>query len=238
MRFRDTLFFIIFFTSCHVFAANSLHFPTEKSLLTYIRDTLLPEDPVILEAGGHYGEHTKIMKTVWPQSTMYVFEPLKSSFEKLLERAYDLKNVYCYNYALSDHTGIVNFHVNPGNSGASSIGAPVPVLEERRLLLTPFDEIPIPVNCVTIAEWTAHHKVNGIDFMWLDMEGHELQALMHAGDILDKVKVIYTEINFIEIRKGSCLYVDIKKYLEEKGFREVWKKITTPRSQGDALFVR
>ena len=240
MRFSTPLFLVVILGVA--LTTQALHFENENEILIYIKNNLLPKNPSILEAGGHYGTHTKMMKNVWPQSTMYVFEPLESSFAKLRKATHSLKDVYYYNYALSSYQGTTNFYINPRNTGASSIAAPVPDREKQDSLHSPFNEVPIKVNCTTIANWAAHHEITNIDFMWLDMEGHELEALTHAENILDTVKVIYTEINFVEIRQGSCLYQDLKHFLEKKGFRELWQRtvftIKDEKIQGDALFVK
>ena len=73
--------------------------------------------------------------------------------------------------------------------------------------------------------------------MWLDMEGHELYALQHASKILNTVQVIYTEISYADVRKNSCHYIDLRKFLESNGFCEVWKS-RWGRVYGDALFIK
>ena len=100
-----------------------------------------------------------------------------------------------------------------------------------------FDQIPIQVSCITLNEWAAMNKISRIDFMWLDMEGYELYALQNALNILSSVSAIYTEISFELIRENSCLYDDLKAFIEKQGFVEVWKRSWSSR-QGDALFMR
>lgn len=234
--FFFTLFFVFFY---NVISAENLILQNEVSeddVLLYLKNKILPNNPVILEAGAHYGEHTKKMKNLWPQATMHTFEPLDSSFSRLLEIAKNEDNVFCYNYALSSYTGKTNFYINPGNDGASSIGAPVD-FNKNEFLTT-----PIEVECTTISQWADEYEIKAIDFMWLDMEGHELKALMNAGVLLNSVKAIYTEIDFIKVRDGSCLYFDLKSFLEKNGFHEVWKRswgaLGNPLFQGDALFIK
>lgn len=72
--------------------------------------------------------------------------------------------------------------------------------------------------------------------MWLDMESHELYMLQHALSVLPRVKAIYTEVSYTFIRKNSCLYPDLKSFLEEQGFVEMWR--STCGRFGDALFIR
>lgn len=199
-------------------------------MLAYVKE-LLPIDPVILEAGGHHGEDSCKMKALWRNATMHVFEPLPSSFEKLVKNTQHLSSVYCYPYALSNFSGTAHFYIDLYNDGACSIGFPVEWNKYE------FDPLPIQVPCITLDDWATAHNIKNIDFMWLDMEGHELHALQHSLSILNSVKAIYTEISFIPIRENSCSYVDLRKFLESQGFCEVWKSSESGRF-GDALFIR
>lgn len=208
------------------FSAHNYH----QEMLGYVQQ-FLPSNPTILEAGGHFGEDTIRMKEIWPHATMYVFEPLPSSFKKMVSDTEHLSSVFCYPYALTTFSGVTNFYIDIPNNGASSIGYPVAWNEGE------FDKTPIQVPCITIDEWAREQNVSGIDFMWLDMEGHELYALKHALNILGTVKVIFTEISFVPVRQDSCSYTDLKSFLELQGFHEVWKTGSSGR-YGDALFMR
>jgi hypothetical protein len=59
-----------------------------------------------------------------------------------------------------------------------------------------------------------------IDFFWLDTEGYEYYILQHAP--LDKIKYIYTEINYQEFRKGTSKYDDINNLLTSNGFEQIF----------------
>lgn len=199
-------------------------------MLSYVK-SLLPLNPIILEAGGNCGEDTIRMKSMWPNATMHVFEPLPISFEKMMLSTKHLSLVHCYPYALTTFSGETNFYIDIPNNAASSVGYPVEWNERE------FNKTPIKVPCITINQWAKLNNISKIDFMWLDMEGHELSALRHASDILKTVKVIFTEISFVPIREDSCLYKDLKNFLESEGFREIWKS-SDDGTFGDALFVK
>ena len=222
-------FFVFLFLGPH-FQMLSISIKNPDQMLAFVK-TLIPDAPVIIEAGGHFGEDTKRMKKVWPDATMHVFEPLPSSFEVMTKETQNLTKVMCYPYALTTYSGKTNFYINIPNNAASSIGYPVEWNEHE------FDKTPIEVPCTTLNDWSLQYQVEHVDFMWLDMEGHELYALEHALNILSSVKAIYTEIDFVPLRIGGCLYPDLKKFLESQGFSEVWKRRSCPRF-GDALFIK
>jgi len=210
----------------------SLSFKHAHEVLLYLKENkIVPDNPVILEAGAHYGEDTKRMQSVWPAATFYLFEPLPSSFAKLIEDTADMPRVTCYPFALNNYQGITNFYFNPGNDGASSIGFPVEFNEQE------FIKDPLQVPCITLDKWAADYNVGHVDFMWFDMEGKELDVLSTGTSVLQHVKAIYTEISFVPVRQNSGLYVDLRKFLEMNGFKEVWKGADEGR-YADALFIR
>lgn len=204
---------------------------TEVHNILIFVSSFTPKSPIILEAGGRFGEDTIRIKSIWPDAQIHVFEPLPSSFKKLSENTAALTGVLRYPYALSTYSGKTQFYIDPSNPGASSIGHPVEWNENE------FDKTPIEVPCITLDDWAQANNIHNIDFMWLDMEGHELYALQHATSILSNVKAIYTEISYKPIRQNSCLYKDLRAFLEQNGFQEV-SKATWPDLSGDALFIK
>lgn len=207
----------------------AIHFRNPDEMLSYVK-RFLPQSPVILEAGGNHGEDTNRMKSVWSNAVMHVFEPLPDSFEVVLKNTKSLSDVFCYPYALTNYSGETDFYIDFHNHGSSSINYPVKFNEHE------FEKTPIRVSCITIDEWAKQNNVDSIDFMWLDMESHELYALRHALDILKTVKAIYTEVAYEPVRQGSCLYPELRAFLEAQGFVEVWK--VSHGRFGDALFIK
>lgn len=220
-------------------------------LLESIR-VIMPKDPVILEAGGHFGQDTIRMKRLYPQATIHVFEPQPSSFDKMIRNTAKLDGVIAYPYALSDTIAKMPLYINSYNCGATSLGKPI---YTGSGFIKEYIGVPLEIASTTIDEWARINQVNHVDLMWLDMEGHELSALRSSLSILPTVKAIYTEVNYIAIRENTGLYVDLKLFLEQQGFKEIWHKnfmYTTNEDGnpvldnegkniwilGDALFVR
>jgi FkbM family methyltransferase len=75
------------------------------------------------------------------------------------------------------------------------------------------------------------------DFVNLDIQGVELQALKGFGKYLDQVKYIYTEINTGEVYKGNDSLEDMDIFLEDLGFKRVETEMT-PFEWGDAFYIK
>lgn len=226
-----------FIFTCLFFYFNLNATFTESNILDLIK-AFLPENPVILEAGAHYGEDTVKMGTLWPKGTIHAFEPLPHSFEVLQQATRSFSNIKNHLYALNNYTGKANFYVCINGDSASSLLPPKPLIDPILF----FDkEAPIEVDCITLDAWAEKNAITHIDFMWLDMEGAELLALQSGLKILPTVKVIYTEVNFQEFRKGNCFYNEIRSFLEAQGFKILWQHVWDTWDlawQGNVLFVK
>jgi len=224
----------------------------------------LPPNPIIIEAGAHKGVDTLNMAQRWPEGTIYAFEPLPENYRALINtlsgvtnpdqisynlepvpKGYqpsaktfsELPNVKLFPLALSKKSGKAYFYVGINNSGASSLFKPNDFLHQH----VAFKQEPTVVETITINQWASKEKIDHIDFMWLDMEGGELDALISAENLLPTTSAVYTEINFKEFRLGNCFYDEVKSWLEARGFVETWKFVAKQEGddwQGNALFTR
>lgn len=75
------------------------------------------------------------------------------------------------------------------------------------------------------------------DFINLDIQGAELEALKGATRTLTNVRWIYTEISTAELYIGQVLEPELNEWLHARGFEQVLRKVT-PYSWGDALYLR
>jgi len=200
----------------------------------------LPDNPVILEAGAFNGHDSVNFIKTWPQSQIYCFEPVSKLYEEVLQNvSMYYPKIQSFPYALGDKEGDVELFVSSFNyapevpTASSSVLAPKEHLNYASHVIFPRTE---KSRMVTIDGWAQEHAVDHVDLLWLDMQGYELNALMHGQKILSTVKAISIEVEFVEAYKGQYLYQDIKTWLEAKGFHII--AIVDYGWFGDALFVR
>jgi len=194
----------------------------------------LPRRPTVVEAGAYKGLDTEEMSRLWPDATIHAFEPIPGLFQQVIDRVGFRSNVRCYNLALGAHSGTTTLHVSSGASDASSsILRPKKHLEYHPE--TTFGEA-IEVQVVTLSEWMSRNNVDNIDFLWLDLQGAEFEVLKSSAEILRNVTAIYTEVCLVEQYEGAVLYPDVRKWLEERGFRVAREKLPW-EDAGNVLFV-
>jgi FkbM family methyltransferase len=76
------------------------------------------------------------------------------------------------------------------------------------------------------------------DFVVLDIQGAESQAIKGLGKRIDSVKWIFTEISKKELYAGATLYKDLDTQLSNLGFRRVFTAWDRRAGWGDALYAR
>jgi len=91
-----------------------------------------------------------------------------------------------------------------------------------RTLASVLPEIPIAAKC---------------NAMVLDIQGAELRAMMGAGDWLDQLDYICTEVNIDELYAGCGRLPEVEGFLNARGFKRVLTQIE-PQQWGDALFIK
>jgi FkbM family methyltransferase len=139
-------------------------------------------------------------------------------------KAVSLNQVTVYPFALCRESGSTTLNIS-ARPGASS------TLEPDRELLERFDadnfsemkEIVkrVPVPAISMADFMTKASIGHVDFMKLDTQGNELDILKSAGDAIEAIQVIMTEVEFIPLYKGQALFHDVSAFLHRKGFELV-----------------
>lgn len=199
---------------------------------------LLPNNPVIFEAGASRGMDTAKFARIWPKGEIYAFEPEPATFAVLTRETEVFANVKRFQLALSDQSGCASFHVasrgdNAGVTDASSLLKPLDLTKE---LFNLDFKTQVTVQTVTLSDFMLNHGINHIDLMWLDMQGMEIHCLMASKDALRMVDRIYMEVCLRPLYEGAPLYPEVRKMMYSVGFEPRWEFLNP--LQGDVLFER
>lgn len=197
----------------------------------------LPNNPIIIEAGAYNGDDSKSMALFWPDAQIHSFEPIPELYVTLKESVKNFSQIQTYCLAIGDYVGVGTMFVSENIPHIPSQSSSL--LEPKDHLLYSPVQFPRTIDVVvkTFDAWAQENSVDHVDFMWLDMQGYELNALKACPQILSTVKAILTEVEFVEAYKGQYLFDDVKTWLESQGFTMI--AINTSCGWfGDALFVR
>ena len=210
-------------------------------ILSYVTP-YLPDNPIIVEAGAFDGTDTRRMSAQWPQGIIHAFEPVPDIFAMLEQNTQDLVNVVRHPIALSDHNGSATFYVSEKPSRPGEPFQAGTLLEPKERLK--YSPITYPhtmtVPTITLDTWAQQHKIDHIDFMWLDLQGMALPVLKGGIHLLKTVRALFVELEFIEAYAGQAQYEEVKTWLESQGFMAIAQDFadTTSWIYGNVLFVK
>lgn len=201
-------------------------------------ELLRPMNPqVIYDIGANVGTWTLLAKAVFPSAMVHAFEPLESHWGEFAERTRSLSRVNLHRIALGSETGQLQMRV-PDHSDAASL---LPMTEacQKQYALKP--EKVTTVTVERLDEFARREHLPAPDLLKLDIQGYELEALRGATQIMAGASAVLTEVSFIELYKGQCLFHELVTFLAEHGFNVcafgVQTTLGRPLLQADVLFV-
>lgn len=187
----------------------------------------------VLHVGGHLGEeHDDMRLHGWGINGVYWIE----SQEKLCEEMrlkFKGTNNFVINATIWSENGvkkIFNENVNTQSSSLYRLGTHKESYPEfvetssREVTTSTLDSLAgIPKD---------------IEFINLDIQGAELNALKGATNVLKRVSWVYTEVNRKHVYESCPLVGEIDEFLESQGFNRVATRWSFGEDWGDALYSR
>ncbi len=212
------------------------------SFCTIAKKYVKNSNPTIVEIGARDCSETLAFLNHFPSAKIFSFECNPDTLPLCKEKFSSHKNIILIEKAVTDKDGRITFlkidkdntrtiHAD-GNPGASSVFEANPDYEPEKYV-----QMPIGVESTRLDSFFRERNLDKVDLLWMDIQGSELSALSGAGDYLSKISIIHTEVEFFPIYKNQPLYRDIKKFLNQKGFK-LLAFTTLGRYAGDAVFIK
>jgi len=171
----------------------------------------------IFDIGAFTGGITKTYREMFPHATIYSFEPLPDSFEKLKQLSND-RSIKACKMALSDCVGTAKLHVNFDPSCNSFF--PRPNGDIKYYPKKAENTGTIEVKTTTLDHFCDNENISKIDILKLDVEGAEIKVLSGAVGKLSKraIALIYTEVMFVPHYEGGCMFYELSSFLAKYNY--------------------
>ena len=186
------------------------------SLLRFKKN--LKRELTIFDVGANIGNYTKLILELASKLdihlNLHLFEPQKSCYEILTKLYGDKKNIKINNFGASDKETTAILYYDTPKSGLASIYKRN--LKHYQIDFNHSEEIQLK----RLDEYILSMNIEHIDFIKIDVEGHELSVLKGLGNFLN-----YEFIDFIQFEYGGAnidsrtYLLDFYSLLEEKGFK-------------------
>jgi len=159
---------------------------------------------IVFDVGAHdgaYGSH--ILNLMQNKVKLYCFEPLKQNFEDLKKRLGNAPNVQLLNFGLGDKEELTTLYFSDHVSRMSSV--------YRRNLDHDYRKLceAQQIKLRKLDDFCKDEGIAKINFLKLDVEGHELPVLEGAKKMINS-----NSIDLIQFEFGEC-NVDSKTYFQD-----------------------
>ena len=168
----------------------------------------------IAHIGAHNGKEVQVYKKLFPHSKIYLFEPNKSSFQKLKYKFNNESNVELYNLALGSSNQQKILITSTDFPNTSS-------LLEPKLHKDYYPEVIFDKKEAVELRKFDSLDLKNINLMSIDTQGYELEVLKGAAENLANIDYLIVEINRELLYENSPLEGDIDKYLRTHNFIRV-----------------
>jgi FkbM family methyltransferase len=207
-----------------------------RNRFTDIRERIKTESPVIVDGGANTGQTIDRFLASYRSPVIHAFEPIPDAVRQLSVKYRSKENIHIHSYALGAEKKTVSFHVTD-NLVSSSILKPTAL--NRAYHGTRMDI----QQTITVQQVRLDDILEGeIDIVKLDLQGYELEALEGCGQLLERIKIVDTEIEFVPLYEGQSLFGDIDVFLRKRGFRllnlyGLWTHPDGQLTAGDAVYL-
>ena len=183
----------------------------EKYVVRYVaRKTAGEFKPVtIFDVGANVGSYARmLLDGLDKQAVIHCFEPSQATYQTLKQNVPE-PNVEKHNIGLSNESGELALYTDAEQSGMTSV-------YERDLqhINVSFFQHEV-ATFSTVDEFSAHHGIDQIDLLKIDVEGHELAVLRGASRMIEEHRV-----RFIQFEFGGTS-IDSRTY-----FRDFWSLLS------------
>lgn len=170
-------------------------------LKSFYRSAVTLKKPVIVDVGANKGQTVDFFLKLYPNATIYSFEPNKKLYNKLADKYSKHNNVTVFNLGISDTKGSLTFHENilDETSSFEQVDLDSKYLRKKARVLgvKPEDIIAgsYEVEVTTLSDFIKAHGIDHVNILKIDTEGHEYKCLhglfseTNAASMIDYIQL-------------------------------------------------
>ncbi len=145
----------------------------------------------LFDVGANIGDYSLLLNEVFgARASIYSFEPSAKTYRKLTENTAVTDKISRYNFALGDKDARTILYSDIDESGLASVYKRQ--LDHFNIEMSQSEEIEIK----TLDSFCTDKGISHIDFLKLDVEGHEIKVLDGAKAMLNAGSIDFIQFEF------------------------------------------
>ncbi len=178
--------------------------------ITVLKKIARTNPSIIIDAGANVGDYSILANQIMPACKIFALEPVEATFQYLLSSIKDLKNVVPIKKGLFKENcelAINLFDSNEHSSIYDIEGLPIGSEQQQKIELVRGDD------------FIKDNHIDSIDFLKLDVEGAEYDALLGFENAIKNgaIKAVQFEYGYINITTKKLL-IDYYNFFEANGY--------------------
>ncbi len=189
---------------------NRNHDPRSNGEITVLKKLARFNPEIVIDGGANVGNYALALHSSLKNCTVYSFEPVKETFEKLSLNLRGQNNTVLLNKGLYKENGTKEINIYSSDEHASIYKLDGPSNSTKTLT----------IDMVKGDDFLKENGIEYVDFLKLDLEGAEYDALKGFEQTIKegRIKLIQFEYGNINISTKKLL-IDYYTFFEPYGYR-------------------
>lgn len=204
------LIFLLQFNTIKCETFTNMYQKSIQRLSTLISSSYADPIASIVDCGANTGDWTKMIQKYFPQSSIFMIEG-NPKLESMLSQ---VGVPYVISLVGDRRNQTVQFHTHRKYHTGGSV-----YREQLYSTMKSSDIVIESYQSRRIDDLLAAQNITKVDFLKLDIQGSEFNALRGAIETLKSVTYVTLEISVHQYNPGAVQFSDINIFLEKRGFR-------------------
>lgn len=173
----------------------------------------------IIDCGANSGQFARYVRQLFPDASLYCFEPLAEPFQSLSAWAEKQQGrVSCFKVALGQDDGTVTMHHHVAHSPSSSLLRTTPQEEARFAKTLRQVGVSVPLAKLDTILGSRLDLMASEILLKLDVQGYEDRVLSGADRVLRKADACVLEVCVFPLYHAQAAFSRLVSLLDEYGF--------------------
>jgi FkbM family methyltransferase len=176
----------------------------EEYFVRVILPELIRNDPPLLfDVGANEGNYSSLLLSSFPDAIVHAFEPHPKTYARLTARGLPAGRLKCHRIAVGDRRGVVTLYDRADSDGSSHASLHEAVISELHKQAV----VSVDVDVDTLDALTERERIEYIDFLKIDTEGHEMAVLKGAERLIRSNRIGCIQFEFNATNVASRVFL-------------------------------